>query len=483
MAEAKFTRGPTMRHVAVMTATGGVGLVWLFLVDALNLFYISLLGQRELAAAIGFAGTVQFFMISISIGLSIAATALISRSIGAGEGREARRLAASSLVVLVALLSVAAALVWLGRDWALGLLGATGETRQIAGRFLAMVLPSVPVLGLGMVSGGLLRAAGDARRAMMVTLSAGAVAAVLDPILIFGLGLGLDGAAIALVVMRIILAGIGLGFAIGVHDLVGRIDPRATLGDARQILAIAIPAVATQLSTPFGNAFLTGTVAVHGDAAVAGWAVVGRLTALAFGGIFALSGAVGPIFGQNLGAGLFDRIRSAYRDALIFATGYVLVAWALLWIASPWIVAGFGLSGAGSEVFRAFAAYGAGAFVFIGALFVANASFNNLGRAPWSTAFNWTRDGIAVPLLAVTIGGAAGPAGAVLIRALSGLLIGTVAAITAWRFVVRLDRAAIAAAAPVPSVAEPAFASGRAALAQLTAEESPHPLSEDEERR
>jgi hypothetical protein len=40
-----------MRHVAVMTATGAVGLMSLFLVDVANLFYISMLGQAELASA------------------------------------------------------------------------------------------------------------------------------------------------------------------------------------------------------------------------------------------------------------------------------------------------------------------------------------------------------------------------------------------------------------------------------------------------
>jgi hypothetical protein len=50
-----------MRHVVVMTATGSIGLVAVFIVDALNLFYISLLGQQELAAAIGYAGTLLFF--------------------------------------------------------------------------------------------------------------------------------------------------------------------------------------------------------------------------------------------------------------------------------------------------------------------------------------------------------------------------------------------------------------------------------------
>ena len=94
--EAKFTKGSTMRHVVVMTATSSVGLLSLFLVDALNLFYISLLGVTELAAAIGFAGTIQFFMISVSIGLMIAGAATVSRAIGAGEHARARRLAPRS---------------------------------------------------------------------------------------------------------------------------------------------------------------------------------------------------------------------------------------------------------------------------------------------------------------------------------------------------------------------------------------------------
>ena len=49
---ATFTTGSTMRHVVVMTSTASIGLVAIFVVDAINLLYISLLGQQELAAAI-----------------------------------------------------------------------------------------------------------------------------------------------------------------------------------------------------------------------------------------------------------------------------------------------------------------------------------------------------------------------------------------------------------------------------------------------
>lgn len=468
MSEAKFTTGRPMRHVAVMTATGGVGLVSLFAVDALNLFYISMLGEQELAAAIGFAGTLQFFLISVSIGLSIAATAVVSRAVGAGEEAEARRLAASALAVLVTALTVVMVGAWFARDWALMALGATGETHAIASRFLAIVLPALPFLGVGMVTAGLLRAVGDGRRAMNVTLGGGVLAAILDPILIFGLDLGVDGAAIASVLSRMALAAIGLWLVLRVHSVLGRLETARLAGDARVILAIGLPAVATQLSTPFGNAFLTATVAVHGDAAVAGWAVVGRLSALAFGGIFALSGAVGPILGQNRGAGLMGRVRETYRDAILFATGYVFVAWALLFAFEGLLAGAFGLSGGGVTVLAAFCSFGAGAFVFTGALFVSNAAFNNLGRPTWSTAFNWTRDAAVIPLLALAVGAGSGPESVVAIQAGAAVLVGSAAALAAWRYVGRLEaRAAVAPAGMAVAAgagAFPAFASGRGAI-------------------
>jgi Na+-driven multidrug efflux pump len=98
---ARFVTGSTLRHVAVMAGTGAVGLVAVFAVDLLNLLYISLLGQQPVAAAVGFAGTVGFFQVSVSIGLTIGLGAAVSTQIGAGRLHEARRVATSGLIVVV----------------------------------------------------------------------------------------------------------------------------------------------------------------------------------------------------------------------------------------------------------------------------------------------------------------------------------------------------------------------------------------------
>ena len=100
---ARLTQGSVMRHVVVMTATGSIGLMAIFVVDFLNLFYIALLGQQELAAAIGYAGTVLFFTVSLCIGITIAGTALVSRALGARRRDDARRLATSSLIYMTAI--------------------------------------------------------------------------------------------------------------------------------------------------------------------------------------------------------------------------------------------------------------------------------------------------------------------------------------------------------------------------------------------
>ena len=409
--KAKFLQGDLMRHIVVMATSASAGLVSVFLVDFVDLYFISLLGQKELAAAVGFAGTVLFFTFSITIGLMIAMAALGAQRIGRGEEEEARRIATSVVTVSVIIATAVGGAVWIAAPQIMDLIGAQGETKDLAVRYLRIVLLSSPVGAMAMVCTGLLRAHGDARRAMNATLIAGAVNAVLDPILIFALGLGLDGAALASVAARLAMMATALHPIIKHYGGFAPFDLAHFKKDLRPIFAIAGPAILTNIATPVGNFVVTRAIAPFGDAAVAGYAVVGRLTPLAFCVIFALSGAVGPIIGQNFGARDYPRVRETLRKAMLFTGVYTLAAWIMLFAVNGFVAEAFGLTGPGGRLIFWFSLAVAPLFFFQGMLFVANAAFNNLNRATWSTYLNWGRNTFGVVpfvLIGAAVGGAPG---------------------------------------------------------------------------
>jgi Na+-driven multidrug efflux pump len=368
-----FTRGSTMRHVAVMTATGSIGLVAVFAVDFLSLFWVARLGSQNLKAAVGYASQLQFVALSVSIGLTIAISATVSRALGAGDRPRARRLAASGLAITAVVATALSIGMLLLRDPALDLLlHARGEPATVASRFLAIAIPANVAFSLAMAFSGMLRAVGDARRAMYVTL-AGAVATVFtDPLLIFGFGLGVYG-------------------AIRVHNLVGRPRVAAIRRDLAPIMGIGGPAILANLAMPVAALYVTRVWSDFGVAAVAGGAVVDRVIPLAFGVVFALTGSVGPILGQNFGARLMDRVRRTMSDALTLSVGYALLAWAVLAFLGPAIAAMFDVEGEGATFIVFFCRYGVAAWLFVTCLFVANTVFNNLGYPLLAMLFNWGR--------------------------------------------------------------------------------------------
>ncbi|MFN3973114.1 MAG: MATE family efflux transporter [Gemmobacter sp.] len=413
-----------------MSLTSSVGLMAIFAVDFIDMIFISMLGQDELAAAVGYAGAILFFTTSFGIGMAIAAGALVSRAVGARDAVQARRRAGHALIHGLWFGAVFAAVVWACLGPLVRLMGASGATEAHAIHYLSIIVPSQPLLMVGMIGGAILRAHGDARRAMLATILGGLVNAVLDPILIFGLGLDLTGAALASVAARVTIAATALLPILKHHGGFERPTFQGLAADLRPVTAIAFPAILTQVATPIGQAYVTRAMAAFGEAAVAGMAITGRMTPLAFGVIFALSGAVGPIIGQNAGAGRMDRVREAFREALKF-TALVIVAVAiLLFLLREPIVALFGATGITRDLIYLFCGPLALLFFFNGAIFVANAACNNLGRPFQSTLVNWGRHTLGTVPLVIGFAAWMGAPGVLIGQGVGGVIF---AGIAVWQ--------------------------------------------------
>jgi putative MATE family efflux protein len=436
----RFVAGSTMRHVLVMTATASVGLIAIFVVDLLSLLYISWLGDPRLTAGVGLATIVMFITISINVGLMIAVGALVSRAIGAGERERARRLATSCCLHMAFAGTLVSLAILPLLSPILRFLGASDETLPVALTFLWIVLPSNILMSAGMGLSTVLRAVGDARRGMYVTLSAAIATAILDPLFIFGMGLGVAGAATAIVLSRILFVGLAFSYATRIHDLLARPNLGDALSDARPMYAIALPAVMTNVATPLANGVFASVIARYGDQAIAATAIIDRLVPVAFGGIFALSGAVGPILGQNWGARRYDRMRQALKDAVVFMGIYVLVVWALLAVLQTPLTLLFQAQGLTAELVRYFCLISGFMWFFVGLLFVANAAFNNLGFPLFSTGFNWARATLGIVPFAFLGAYLGGAVGAVTGLAAGSAPFGVAAIVTAFWAIGKLER-------------------------------------------
>jgi Na+-driven multidrug efflux pump len=275
---------------------------------------------------------------------------------------------------------------------------------------------------------------------MQVMLWGAFATAILDPVFIFGFGLGVTGAAIGGVIARFTIVAVGLKAAVFKHDLVARTSRKAAHQDLRLVMAIAIPAILTNLATPVANAYATRVFAQFGEAAVAAFAIVDRLNPMAFGALFALSSSVGPIMGQNLGAKLIGRVRQVLTDCLRFTLVYVVTVSMMLWLAAPLITRIFDAQDETAKLITFICTYSGMLWLFLGAIFVANAAFNNLGFPLLSTLFNWGRATLGT-LPFMTIGAARfGPEGGYIGMIAGSALFGIAAVIAAYAVTGRLAK-------------------------------------------
>lgn len=470
---ARFCSGDIMRHVVVMAGTGAIGLMAVFAVDLLNLFYISRLNDPALTAAIGFTGAVGYVQIAVSIGMSIGLGAVTARQIGAGRHDRARRIASSFVLVMTAVMVALGLATAIFSTPILHLFGATGRVAEQAGQYIRIVSPALWLVAAGMGCSSLLRAVGDAKQSMNVTLIGALASAMLDPLLIFWLHLGLAGAAISTILSRGLVAILSY-LAVRRHDLLAMPSTRYILHDAKLVGGVAMPAILTNLATPIGGLFVTHAMATFGLAAVAGQATIDRIVPVAFAFVFALTGSVGPIMSQNQGAGQLDRVRQTLVAALKLVALCVALTWAILLPAQNLVVQAFAAQGTTADLIRLFCTWTVGSYLFIGMLFVANTAFNNLGFPLYSTLFNWGRATLGtIPF--VWIGMRFGPCGVQVGQVLGSVVFGTWAVLTAFSVVRNLKPGRI-----VPGLAtELPGRTAKSAMAELNELDEEDQIAED----
>ena len=296
--------------------------------------FIGQLGVLPLAAQ-GFTLPIQMIVIGLQVGLGIATTAMISRALGAEKVRYAQQL--GGLVLMIGSIGLAffAILIWLLRHPILALLSAPESVYPVIDSYWPHWLLSAWIGALIYFFYSICRSNGNTLLPGVMMIATSLLNLVLDPIFIFTLGLGLNGAAIATTLS------FGLGLLV-VAPLVARChwlsfdwkDLKVTqsLADIGHIMG---PAMVSQLLPPVSSMLATKLIAGFGTAAVASWALGSRYEFFSIVAALALTMSMPPFVGRLLGAGRTEDIRYIVKVACRFVLLFqLLIALVTLFIAS-----------------------------------------------------------------------------------------------------------------------------------------------------
>ncbi|WP_218563963.1 MATE family efflux transporter [Marinospirillum perlucidum] len=297
------------------------------LVDAA---WIALLGVDPLAA-LGFTLPVQQLIIGFQVGLGIATTALISRTLGGGETGKAKQQGRLILLTGSALLALLVILLWWLRPVILNFLGAEEALRDLIRDYWSVWLLSAWLGAVAYLGYSQHRANGDTKFPGLMMLVVSLINMLLDPLFIFTFGWGLPGAAWATAV----------AFGISCLLTYPRIWRQGWINQSLQGLAIgrelqrlfgtALPAMLSQLMPAASAILATSLVAGFGNSAVAAWGLGTRLEFFSIVVVLALTMSLPPLLGRFAGARDWDSVERLLKMAAGFVIFWQLGV-ALIWL-------------------------------------------------------------------------------------------------------------------------------------------------------
>lgn len=171
-------------------------------------------------AAITVVLPISFLIASVGMSIGIGGASMISRALGANEKEYAGHIFGNQIVLILLLSSLVLSLGFSYEEALLRLFGAKGAILPYAKAYFKIILIGVPCLSWAMMSNHIIRAEGYPKIAMNVMLIPAIVNLILDPIFIYGLEMGMEGAALATILSQALSALYTLWFFVfGKSDL------------------------------------------------------------------------------------------------------------------------------------------------------------------------------------------------------------------------------------------------------------------------
>lgn len=320
-----LTQGSTVKIILAMAIPVAAGMIFQTLYLLVDLYFVAAIGE-EAVAGVGAAGAILFMIMALTQVLGVSAVAMISQSVGRKDQAEANLIFNQSLV-LAAICAVVTLLM--GYGFAKPYLAAITADEAALNEglvFLFWFLPGMALQFAMMAMASSLRATGIVKPAMTVQVLTVVLNTILAPILIAGWGpgpaLGVLGAGLAssismaVGVLLLTLYFLKLEKYVSFEPTLWRPD----FSIWRRMFEIGLPAGGEMAILFLYFSLVYWLIQDFGASAQAGFSIGGRIMQSIFMPTMAIAFAVGPIIGQNFGAGKGARVRDTFNKGILLSS-------------------------------------------------------------------------------------------------------------------------------------------------------------------
>ena len=360
--------------------------------------------STQATAAVGLVFSVMAVIQALGFFAGHGSGNCLSRLLGAEKHREAEETAATGFALALIMGVILAAAGNLTAEQICRLLGASDASLKDTMTYMRIILAGAPFMMGQFVINNQLRFQGNAYYAMIGLMAGALINIVLDPILIFGFGLGVAGAALATVSGQIIsffvlLAGSRKGDSIRLRIRNVRLNAHylkeITNGGLPSLFRQGLAALATLLLNQAAGR-------IGGDAAIAGMSVVTRVLMLLSSLLIGFGQGYQPVCSFNYGAKLYGRVREGYFFCVKIGTIILAAAAALCFAFAPQIIALFRDDPAVIEVGTAALRAQAVSLPLMGVIVMTNMMLQSAGKGIKASIASSSRNGIFfIPLVLI----------------------------------------------------------------------------------
>lgn len=332
--------GKLIPRLAVPTTVSMLVSMIYNLVDA---FFVGWLGTSA-AAAIGILMSIQAIFQAIGFMFGHGSGSIISNRLGEGDTHAADRFLSTAFVTSAVVSVIPAVLGIIFLAPLMRLLGSTETILPYAENYGMYILICGPALTMSCVLNNVMRYEGKAFYAMIGLVSGGVLNMIGDPILMFGLHMGISGAGLSTALSQYISLAILMWMffsgktlsrirpsVIGVHHGKAR-QMKLIWSDIRHIVRNGFPSLIRQVLNSVSTAALNIGASPYGDAAIAAMTIVGRIIMFIASVMIGIGQGMQPVTAFNSGAHKYARLRKAFRFTLTLGESVLCILAVFGWI-------------------------------------------------------------------------------------------------------------------------------------------------------